>query len=380
MERIIAETQVCIVGGGVMGLATAWQLAARGLDVVIVEKAIPGLQASAANAGTLAIQNKHTRSIPLVQRAIAMWRTLSDQTGVDIGYEKRGGFRLAHSVDDLEKLERAVGIQRTLGVAAEMVYQPQLAREAPYLAPTVVAASYCPDDGMANPLASSRALLVAARREGARLLHHCPVSAIESGADDRFLVQTPRGVIRCAQVISAAGAWNVDVARMVGVELPLTTDVLQVMTTDAAPPLFPHIVTHVRGNLTVKQASATGKILIGGGWRGEGDPVTGIKRVCRETLIANLKWATQCVPGIAKSRLLRAWAGFEGRTPDKLLLSGSVDVPRGFHLLGCGGGGYTLAPFAGAIAAARVCGETIDLPLDAFNVKRFIPARTTTAS
>jgi sarcosine oxidase subunit beta len=147
-----------------------------------------------------------------------------------------------------------------------------------------------------------------------------------------------------------------------------------VVTTDISSPLFPHIVTHVRGNLTVKQARVTGKILIGGAWRGEGDRTTGIKRVRRDSLIGNLKWATQNVPGIAQARLLRSWVGFEGRTPDKLLLSGPVRSPRGFHLLGCSGGGFTMAPFAGLLAAQYVMGEPPSMPVECFHVQRFLSA------
>jgi glycine/D-amino acid oxidase-like deaminating enzyme len=354
-----------------MGLSAAYQLAGRGVDVLVVERSLPGLEASAANAGTLGIQNKPLALVPPVIRAIAMWQELARQSGIDLQYEKRGGFRLAHNAADVQKLEAGVRAQRALGVTVEMVYQPQLAREAPYLGSTVLAASYCPDDGMANPLAATRALVRASTSVGARIRNRCAVTAIEARGDQDFLVQTASGSIHCTTIICAAGAWNGDVARMVGIDLPITTDVLQVVTTDISPPLFPHILTHVRGNLTVKQARVTGKILIGGAWRGEGDRTTGIKRVRRDSLIGNLKWATQNVPGITQARLLRSWVGFEGRTPDKLLLSGPARSPRGFHVLGCSGGGFTVAPFAGLLAALYVLGEAPPMPVDRFHVGRY---------
>ena len=173
---------------------------------------------------------------------------------------------------------------------------------------------------------------------------------------------------------SAVGGGRVErvIAGMVGVSLPLTTDVLQVVTTDTAPPIFPHIVTHVRGNLTVKQSRTTGKILIGGAWRGEGDPLTGVKRVCRDSLVGNLAWACQNIPGIARASLLRAWVGFEGRTPDKLLMCGSIGSPAGFHVLGCTGGGYTISPAAGLVAAQQILGEPTSIPVKAFEVRRLM--------
>jgi glycine/D-amino acid oxidase-like deaminating enzyme len=369
---IVGEAQVCVIGAGIMGLSAAYQMALRGLDVLVLERSRPGLEASAANAGTLCLQNKHITSIPLVIYAIQMWRRFSDELDVDVEYEKRGGFRLAHTPEDVARLEKEVQAQRGLGVATEMVYQPQLSREAPYLRSDVLAASFCADDGMANPLVSVRALLKGATARGVRIWHPCAVSGIDVRGDDRFLVRTERGVVRCTSVLSAAGAWNGVTAAMVGVSLPITFEPLQVLTTDTAPPIFPHIVTHIRGNLTLKQVLGTGKVLIGGAWKGEGDLATGLKRVRRDGLIGNLAWACQNIPGIAQTSLLRAWVGLEGRTPDKLLISGSVGSPRGFHVLGCSGGGYTVSPAAGVLAAQHVLGEQPDLPWEPFHVRRFI--------
>nr|MBA2305352.1 FAD-binding oxidoreductase [Acidobacteriota bacterium] len=133
----------------------------------------------------------------------------------------------------------------------------------------------------------------------------------------------------------------------------------------------------VRGNLTVKQARGTGRVLIGGAWRGEGDAATGVKRVRRDSLVGNLAWACQNIPGIARASLLRAWVGFEGRTPDKLLMCGSVGSPAGFHVLGCTGGGYTISPAAGLVAAQQILGEATSIPIQPFEVRRLMRTSVT---
>jgi sarcosine oxidase subunit beta len=369
-SHVIAETHACVIGAGVMGLFAACEIAHRGLDVLVVERGLPGHEASAANAGTLALQNKAIPAIPGVLRSMAMWQSMRDQTGLDVEYERRGGFRLAESDAD-ESLERAVLAQRAQGLAAEMVYRPHLAREAPYLAPHIVAASYCPDDGMANPLAAGRALRVLCDRRRIRIRPQTTVLAINTHGDRDFTVRTTAGAIRARAVICAAGAWNADVAALVGVDLPLTTEVQQAMTTDAGPLVCPHIVTHIRGNLTVKQSRSSGKMLIGGAWHGRGDRHTGEKRVRRDTLIGNLAWAAHNVPAVAHTRLLRAWVGFEGRTPDRLLMTGSCGAPEGFYVVGCAGGGFTLSPFAGRLTAQHVAGETPDAEGEVFHIRRF---------
>jgi len=375
MSGVVAEARVCVAGGGVMGLWTAHHLAARGADVLIVERGLPGLEASAANAGTLAVQNKPLACVPLVVLSTRLWRALAEETGVDIEYETRGGLRVAHSVEDVETLERSAQAQRSAGAAVELIYQPDLSREAAYLDPTIRAASYCPDDGMANPLLATRALLAGCAKRNVRIWVNCPVVGIDAQGDDRFVVTTPRGQVRCQTFVAAAGVWTPRLLAMVGLRLPVRCEVQQVMTTDIAPFVFPHIVTHVRGNLTVKQSRASGKVLIGGGWKGDGDPDSGPARVRRDSMLGNLRWATQNVPSIATTRLLRAWAGFEGRTPDKMMVCGSVGSPRGFYVAGCAAGGFTLAPACGLLTAQLVFGETPAFVADPFLVKRFLAVK-----
>jgi sarcosine oxidase, subunit beta len=379
MNRI-AETDVCVIGAGVMGASAAYHLAVRGRAVLVVEKSAPGSEASGATAGTLAIQNKHLGALPLVIPAIRMWEGLSKELGADVGYEKRGGYRVAQSAAEIEKIEAGVLAQRARGAPVEMIYQPQLRAQAPFLSEAIEAAAFCPDDGMASPFLTVRAFLVAGARHGVTVWNGCEVIGIDVRGDDAFVVRTTSGEIRCAHVLAAAGAWNAHVAAMVGVTLPLHAEVLQVLITDPGPPIFPAIVTHARGNLTLKQQRPSGKVLIGGGWHGDGDPRLGVKRVRRENMLGNLRCAIEAIPGIGRRRVLRAWVGFEGRTPDRLLISGPVGAPRGFHVVGCAAGGFTVGPLAGRIAAEYIVDGRPAISCDAFHVQRFVPAVSGQAS
>ena len=366
----------CVIGAGVMGLFTALALRRRGREVVVVDRGWPGCEASAANAGPLAVQNKSLPLVPLVRRAIARWAALSEETGFDIEYERRGGLRLAHSPEDVAALERSVASQRAVGLDVTLLQGRELATFAPYLSPAVRAAGFCPDDGMANPLASTRALLLACRRSGVAVGPQAGVTALRAGATGGFTVVTRAGAIACRDVVAAAGTWLVDLCAMVGVTLRIEPEVLQVAITESGAPLFPHVVSHVRGNLTLKQQRLSGKVMVGGGWKGRGDAATGRKDVDHDNLADNLRWAVAAIPGIAGRRLLRAWAGFEGRTPDKLLVVGPVGAPPGFHVVGCTGGGYTVSPAAGELAAALVDGEPHGADVEPLLVRRLIRHET----
>jgi sarcosine oxidase subunit beta len=376
-SAVIADVPVCVVGGGVMGLFAAWRIAENGVPVLVLERGVPGQEASAANAGTLALQNKPAGSLPVVLEAIRLWRRMSEDLEFDVQYERRGGFRVAHTPADVEKLERDVLAQLAHGLPVEVVHQPHLSKAAPYLNPEILAASYCDEDGMANPLATTRALMRACGRRGVTIRTQCGVLGITVRGSHDFLLQTTQGVVRATQVISAAGAWSADIAQLVGASLPLTSDVLMVATTVMTPPIFPHIISHVRGNLTAKQSALTGKMLIGGAWPGDGDRHSGRKQVRRESVIGNLRWAVESIPAIASTRLQRAWVGFEGRSPDRQLVAGPLDQVPGFFIIGCASGGFTVAPMAGALAAAHVSGAATDAVGAACAPGRFValPAR-----
>jgi glycine/D-amino acid oxidase-like deaminating enzyme len=128
----------------------------------------------------------------------------------------------------------------------------------------------------------------------------------------------------------------------------------------------------VRGNLTLKQQSATGKVLVGGGWSGIGDRDSGQRRLSRASIAGNARAAIATVPGLATARLLRAWTGFEGRTPDRLPVIGPLPGTANLHVLGCASGGLTLAPAAGELLAQRLCGEPVTLQLEPFSPARFV--------
>ena len=367
------EAEVCVIGAGIMGLSASWELTKRGISTLCLDRGKPGAEASGSNAGTLAIQNKRLESIHLALQAVRRWKTLSAELESNLEYEQRGGYRVAHKSDQVRALESAVRAQQKLGVQVEMVYPPQLFKRAPFLSREILAASYCGDDGMANPFLATRAYVAACRRAGVAFEFDTPVESIHPKPDGSFSVRAAGLDAVCRVVVVAAGAWIPHLCRPLGIELPLYTKIQQVMITTPAPPLFPTIVTHIGGRLTVKQQPQVGKVLIGGGWIGEGSETH--HRLRRESVAGNLALALRIIPALARTRLLRAWTGAEGRSPDRLPVVGSVGKPAGLYVLGCAAGGFTLAPACGELLAARVAGGDSLLSSAGVSASRFLRGR-----
>ena len=366
------ETDVCVVGSGIMGLSVAWNLAKRNIGVTCIEKSFPGSEASGATAGTLGIQNKILRAVPLVLPSVRIWETLSEELGFDVDYEKRGGFCVAHTGEEVEKLERRASSQRAAGADVELIYQPQLCKRAPYLSREIAAASFCPDDGMADPFAAVRAYLRACKSAGVAFETNQKVEGVEVYEDSTIRIRAGQLTLRCQKAVLAAGAWMPALVRPFGIEIPVATRTQQVLITDFGPSLFPHIVTHVRGNLTIKQQRITGKVLIGGGWTGDGNRDLGVKNVRLDSVTGNVEMAIRTVPKLRKTRLLRAWTGFEGRSPDRLPIMGPVGRLENIYMLGCASGGFTLAPVCGLLIAQCIAGEDPLVTWEDFTVERFL--------
>ncbi len=159
------RTRVIVVGGGVMGCATALALAERGAEAIVLERAVPGAEASSAAAGILGAQleaRDHPELLALFVRAragYAGWAAeLRARTGIDIGYRVSGGLRVALDEDDARAVQREVEWQRNEGLRAELRAGPRPRESEPQLTSAARAAAHIPDEAQVDPPALLRAL------------------------------------------------------------------------------------------------------------------------------------------------------------------------------------------------------------------------------
>jgi glycine/D-amino acid oxidase-like deaminating enzyme len=369
---LIDRAAICVIGGGIYGLTAAYYLCRAGCDVLVVERKALAMEASRSNAGSLGVQNKAHRMLSHTLRAVERWKNYSDELGMDIGYERLGGYKVGHSETDAAALEAQVPVQRNAGVPLELVSGAALRKECPHVGEGVLAATYCPLDGLCNPLLANQALAQAIKRLGGRFLTFAPVEGVRR-SEQAILLETPKGVVAAEKVVNAAGAWAGAVSEMMGVPIPITWVVNTVSITDPGPTVIPHLFTHVRGNLTVKQHD--GRILIGGAWRGDGEPFEGQPVPNWPNLRGNLAWACQTIPAIKRFRLLRSWVGLQGNSPDRLFVMGEIPPYDGRMFVMAGGsGGYTLAPIIGELMAHWILKGSAPQEAALFDVRRFFRA------
>jgi glycine/D-amino acid oxidase-like deaminating enzyme len=372
------DADVLIVGGGLVGCASAWHLAKAGVSVLLIEQGELNAGASGQNAGSLHFQmerrfleqgpaaaKESARTIALSRLAIDEWSGLERELGSDLEIGMHGGLMVAESAEDMKLLEHKARLEAERGLPTRLIDGAEARRIAPYLSERVIGASFMAEEGHANPRILTGAFARAAIAAGARI-------ATRTGLIS--LTRTPAGFqaearhegatlhIRAKKVLAAAGAWTATVGAMVNLHLPIFPAGLTMNVTERMPPVIPHLIQHVGRRLSLKQAH-DGNVLIGGGWpsrlalKGGRFDLARPAALVPESLRENLRAAVATIPLIAGLNLIRSWTGVVALTPDQLPVVGEVPSVRGFYVA-AGGSGFTLGPtFARLLARQIVTGE-----------------------
>lgn len=359
---------VAVVGGGITGLMTAWNLAEAGAEVTLVEAGDLGTQASGANAGSLHLQIQYPEfasygedwaraygpCLGFLKDSLALWQELSDRVGEDLDVKLGGGIVVAQTDAQMDVIARKAKIEAAHGVETSLLGRDELRAVAPYLSQKAIGGGLCAMEGKANPLRATPAVAGAAQNAGVTILRNTPVSGIAQEPDG-FKVLTSNGRFYTKRVVNAAGAKAGHVAAMLGVNIEIDGFPLQVTVSEPVAPLIPHLVYSAAGKLSLKQA-ANGGCIIGGGWpaarRKDGtlatDPVS---------LTGNMLMAADVVPRLGQMRAVRSWTAWVNGTPDWRPILGEVPGKPGLFLALFPWVGFSAAPMTAQVTADIVLGK-----------------------
>ena len=373
----MTRTDILIVGGGLAGTAIAYYLARGGAEVLLIERGEINAAASGANSGSIHAQiplepfleqgEAWTRgfapTIPLMIQSIRLWGGLEAELGADLEIALPGGLMVAEDEQQLAILERKAAVERAGGLTVEILGAAELRRVAPYLAPDLKGAAFCPIEGKANPQKAAPAFARAAARLGARLMCGVTLTGLRVEATG-FQAATGNGPIAARRVVNCAGAEAATVAAMVGVELPLQGFPIQINVTEPVAPLVHHLVYSAGRRLTLKQARSGG-LLIGGGYPAQVDAV-GRPVVDPDQVRVNLAAAVRTVPALAQAQLLRSWAAIVNGTADWRPILGEVPGVKGFWLSLFPWLGFSAGPVAAKSVAEAILGREPEVDISGF--------------
>ena len=233
-----AQTEVVVLGGGVVGVMTAWHLAERGLKVVLCEKGRIAGEQSSRNWGWVRQQGRDPAELPIMVEAQRIWASLAQEFGDAIGYRRTGVLYLANGEADLAGFEAWLPHAQVHGVDSRMLSRAELARMIPEARAGWPGALFTASDARAEPWVAVPLLATGAVTRGAVIVENCAVRALDISAGRITGVITEQGRIGCEQVVVAGGAWSSLFLAAHGVRIPQLAVRASVAATEPLPEVF----------------------------------------------------------------------------------------------------------------------------------------------
>ena len=377
------EAEVVVIGGGVVGSATAYFLAQAGKKVVLVDKGYKAGEASAANAAFVwSITRKPGIDIRLAMHSFTIHRQLQGELDKDFEYVHNGGLLVIDDEAQFPFVEAHLHARAEDGYPLEMIDAKQVLELEPLLnRERILGAVFSADDGTTNPIFLVISLNLQAQKLGAKIFHHTEVKGIEVQGGKVKGVITDKGTIQTETVVNAAGSWGCFIGEMVGLKVPITPFQLAMLVTEQLPPCISHPImgasymleedTGKTGGLgcgLIISQQAAGNLLIGASWRDAGYD----KRMIQEEIELMASVNVQGMPMLKNVRVIRSYANFFPHTEDDLPILGKVDGVEGF-IMACGhnGHGIGMGPGSGKMIQELICTGETSIPLDELSLSRF---------
>ncbi len=368
----MTSADVVVVGGGVIGASIAYHLSLRGAGkVVVLEKDRLGTGSTGKNAGGIRMQFSTEVNVRLSQCALPRLETFKDEMGVDPQFHQVGYLFLITEERDVAPFERSLALWHRLGVPAKRLS----ASEAQALFPEVRVddvrfATFCAEDGYADPHSILQGYVGRARERGVEFREGAEVTKIEMEHGRIAAVRAAGDRIVCGTVIDAAGAWGARIGAMVGLALPIAPLRRHIFVTAPVPGFdheFPLTIEFSSGLYFHRES--------GGVLLGMADPNDGPSyddSVNWDFLPTVVEHALARLPALERATVKTGWAGFYEDTPDRHPILGAIDdVPGFISAAGFSGHGLMHAPAAGEVIAQLVCGEPTSVDITALRFDRF---------
>lgn len=371
---------VVIVGAGISGAATAYELATAGLDVVLLDRYAPAAMASGWTLAGVRQSGRDPAELPLARAAVEIWGTLAEQLDAPTHYRRQGNLRLALRDGEMATLGAMVRDQSAAGLPICLLHGADAVRQvAPAVSPDVLGASFCPSDGHADPKATVQAFVDAAVRAGARTRFGERVLSIDCAGDRagrRVIgVTTDKAHIPAGRVVLAAGIFGNELLRPLGLRVPLDIKSVTVLRSVPMAPLLDQVIGVVDGECAGRQ-EVNGRFRYTSGiqdWHGqiEDGALPRVHPTARG-IAHTIRHFGDTIPAIHDAPVDEVWAGLIDQTPDALPVVQAMTEPSGLVVaMGFSGHGFCLGPITGRIMAALVQGKDTGLPLDPFRIERF---------
>lgn len=367
------KASVVIVGSGIIGLTTAYNMALLGeRDVIILEQGRVAYGSSTRNAGHFRVHFWAPENAKFAVEANKRLMDFSSKMEWDAEIRRGGYLWLIYEEEHLKAYEKSNSeLWSRLGVPGQILTPDEISERFPYVnVDGVIAGFYGPQDGKINPNAISLAYYKEAERLGVRVLAYTKAEKIVVEGGRVVGVQSDAGFVEAGKVLVAAGGWTNELLRTAGIELPIVPERKEIGVTEPIGYFMDPLIISLKSGIYVGQM-VRGEIL------GSVDypKVEGVVPLTN-TLDWITTWArevSKVVPTVRRLMLLRSWSGYYTMTPDHShILGRHPDWPAGLYVAtGFSGHGFMMAPLAGELMARNVLYGEVDRLMEPYLPTRF---------
>jgi sarcosine oxidase, subunit beta len=362
---------VIIIGGGVIGTSIAYHLARRGMkNVIVLEKESLGSGSTSKAPGGIRQQFGREIEIRFAVESMKFWQNFEEYTGYPLGFRRVGYLFLLTTEDEVQEFRNHIELQHRFGIPSRLLSSSEVLDLVPGLANDgILGAAYCSTDGRISPADATYGYAGAARRLGTRLMENVEVLdiCVEKGRVSG--VKTSKGAFSAPIVINAAGPWAPRLAALIGIDLPVNSRPLHVITTgpvDGLPVDLPCIMEPASTLYIAPEGNGVLLTLY------RDDPHMKVE-VDWDFVPQVASVASTRLPGVMEARVQTAWVGLVELTPDKLPVLCGVSEPEGFILAnGLSGHGVMFSPAVGQVVSELVLdGTASTIDISELSLERF---------
>ena len=382
MSRKITADAV-VIGGGMMGMSTAYYLKKLGLkDVVLLEKETVASGSTGRCAASFRAQWGGALNITLGKACIDRFEHLEEHLGVDLDIERyqNGYLLVAYTEKQYEQFKKNVELQNSMGVASSLLNHKEALEICPGMAvDDAVGFSYYKRDGHADPMISNFAYQVAAKREGVRVEKFTEVTGFKVGCECVKGVITKKGEIDTDIVVNCAGPWGGRVGALAGLNIPVRGERHEILVTEPVDEgVCPTMVMSFEPDYYMFQRPH-GSIIAGCGpsfYKKEAAPFDDYDMGASWNFLEHMTGlVNKVLPHTKGIRVVRQWSGMYDITPDLQPVIGEADEMKGFWVNISGARGFMFGPVAGEMVAEKIVKGSTALPIDEFHWRRYAEGR-----
>ncbi len=366
---------VIIIGGGVHGTSLAFHLAEKGVKSIVLERKVLAIGATGRSSGLVRMHYDLELESRLAWLSFQYFYNWAERVGGDCGFTRTGFLQFVEP-DQAAQLRANVAMHQRIGIPSLIMGREDVRRLAPsFMLDDIEFAAYEPESGYADPYATTTAFMDAARRMGARIVQDCEVTGITQQGGKVSGVTTTQGDFSAGVIVDCAGPWAGKVAKLAGVDVPITTwrhDTMFVRRPKAIGPSHPTVIDNA---LSMYFRPETGGLTLVGlednNPLGE-NPDSNTDHAKPGFVDRAIERICQRVPVMEQGSLHIAHGGYDGLTPDQRAILGQAG-PDGFYLqCGMSGTGFKIAPAVGACMVELIVGGAATLlDITPFRLSRF---------